>query len=127
MKELDRTMDKSIKRPLRPCDYFDLIGGTSTGGLIAIMLGILEMDADSCINEYMKLSPIIFPVKNFVSGSKVVKGAKVISGSTQFEAAPLEAAIKQLIVKWLGKRANNGAETLMQFEDILNRPPRCRV
>jgi patatin-like phospholipase/acyl hydrolase len=27
----------------RPCDYFDLIGGTSTGGLIAIMLGLLGM------------------------------------------------------------------------------------
>lgn len=29
--------------PLRPCDFFNLICGTSTGGLIAIMLGRLEM------------------------------------------------------------------------------------
>ena len=28
---------------LRPCDVFDLICGTSTGGLIAIMLGRLQM------------------------------------------------------------------------------------
>ena len=27
----------------RPAQYFDLIGGTSTGGLIAIMLGLLGM------------------------------------------------------------------------------------
>src|ERR1700738_328812 len=26
-----------------PCEYFDLIGGTGTGGLIAIMLGSLGM------------------------------------------------------------------------------------
>jgi patatin-like phospholipase/acyl hydrolase len=28
---------------LRPCEYFDLIGGTDTGGLIAVMLGALGM------------------------------------------------------------------------------------
>jgi len=27
----------------RPCEFFDMIGGTSTGGLIAIMLGLLGM------------------------------------------------------------------------------------
>lgn len=33
---------------LKPCDYFDLIGGTSTGGLIAIMLARLRMSVDEC-------------------------------------------------------------------------------
>ena len=39
MEDIDRVTDE----PPKPCDYFDLIGGTSTGGLIAIMLGLLRM------------------------------------------------------------------------------------
>ena len=33
-----------MKKPecCRPCDYFDLICGTSTGGLIALMLGRMQ-------------------------------------------------------------------------------------
>ena len=33
----------SFQEIVRPCELFDLIYGTSTGGLIAIMLGRLEM------------------------------------------------------------------------------------
>jgi pimeloyl-ACP methyl ester carboxylesterase len=40
----------------RPCDYFDLIGGTSTGGLLAIMLGRLEMNTRECISTYRTLA-----------------------------------------------------------------------
>lgn len=41
MEDIERRMD-AVETP-RPCEYFHLIGGTSTGGLIAIMLGRLGM------------------------------------------------------------------------------------
>ena len=43
-----------------PCHYFDYIGGTSTGGLISILLGRLRMNVNACIHEYNKLSKDIF-------------------------------------------------------------------
>jgi hypothetical protein len=52
--------DLDPENPPKPCDYFHMIGGTSTGGLIAIMLGRLHMLVDECIEEYKKLSPSIF-------------------------------------------------------------------
>ncbi|KKF92490.1 Vegetative incompatibility protein HET-E-1 [Ceratocystis platani] len=44
----------------RPCDRFDLIGGTGTGGIIAIMLGRLKMSIDQSIKEYKRLASEIF-------------------------------------------------------------------
>ena len=37
----------------RPCDFFDLICGTSTGGLIALMLGRLRMVSHEHSNSNM--------------------------------------------------------------------------
>ncbi|KAF5712885.1 calcium-independent phospholipase [Fusarium mundagurra] len=47
----------------KPCNYFDLIGGTSTGGLLAIMLGRLQMDTQLCIQAYKSLSKEVFSRK----------------------------------------------------------------
>ncbi|KAL8992576.1 MAG: hypothetical protein Q9169_006992 [Polycauliona sp. 2 TL-2023] len=43
-----------------PCHYFDYAVGTSTGGLISIMLSRLRMTVDDCINEYKTLGQKIF-------------------------------------------------------------------
>lgn len=43
-----------------PCHYFDYVAGTSTGGLIAIMLGRLRMNIDDCISDYETLGAKVF-------------------------------------------------------------------
>ncbi|KAL9013546.1 MAG: hypothetical protein Q9173_001758 [Seirophora scorigena] len=43
-----------------PCHYFDYAVGTSTGGLISIMLSRLRMTVDDCIAEYKSFGQKIF-------------------------------------------------------------------
>ena len=42
------TVNKSAKNspPLKPCDYFDMIGGTSTGGYLACLTRETKLLAD---------------------------------------------------------------------------------
>lgn len=83
---------------LEPWQEFDMIGGTSTGGLIAIMLGRLRMSVDDCIDAYTKLSEKIFePVlsKANVPGRAIQK----LRAEGKFEAHVLEEQIKQLLRK----------------------------
>ncbi|KAH8684210.1 acyl transferase/acyl hydrolase/lysophospholipase [Tricladium varicosporioides] len=51
---------RQIRDKYLPCHYFDYIGGTSTGGLISIMLSRLRMSTDSAIEEYEHLAGYIF-------------------------------------------------------------------
>ncbi|CAE6490291.1 unnamed protein product [Rhizoctonia solani] len=43
-----------------PADFFDLIIGTSTGGIMALMLGRMRMSVADCIKAYQSLSCKIF-------------------------------------------------------------------
>ncbi|KAF2266787.1 FabD/lysophospholipase-like protein [Lojkania enalia] len=54
----DQKADESCR--YFPCHYFDYIGGTSTGGLIAIMLGRLRMGIGQCLEEYENFGGEIF-------------------------------------------------------------------
>ncbi|KAF2152447.1 phospholipase [Myriangium duriaei CBS 260.36] len=60
MDQLNDLKEESGQARVKPSQVFDLIGGTNTGGLIAIMLGRLEMDVDECIEAYIRLAESVF-------------------------------------------------------------------
>lgn len=73
---------------LKPQDVFDLVAGTSTGGLIAIMLGKLGMNLEECIHSYQNLSETIFGKKHF--RGRVTHGL----APTKYSGKCLEKAIQ---------------------------------
>nr|AET07143.1 vegetative incompatibility protein 2 [Cryphonectria parasitica] len=68
----------------KPCDYFHIIGGTSTGGLVAIMLGRLEMSTEEAIAAYDGFASDIFSKRR---PSLVEK----------YKAKQLEATVQRLV------------------------------
>ena len=72
--------------PILPSDQFDLICGTSTGGIIALMLGRLRMSVDECIDAYINLSKEVFDERTLFAG-----------GSAQYTASALEEKMKDII------------------------------
>ncbi|KGO58344.1 Acyl transferase/acyl hydrolase/lysophospholipase [Penicillium expansum] len=79
---------------LKPCDVFDLIGGTSTGGLIAIMLGRLEMGVDDCVLAYTELMESVFSEK--INNVPVDWSGKIVS---QYDSNKLKKAIENVITR----------------------------
>ena len=74
-------------------DIFGFAAGTSTGGLIAIMLARLGMSLEECIHEYDKLSKVIFKKKR-------IRGR--LSGGlwrAKYYGGRLRDSVKQLLEK----------------------------
>ncbi|XDG05040.1 hypothetical protein ABKA04_004655 [Annulohypoxylon sp. FPYF3050] len=106
----------------RPCDLFDLAGGTSTGGLICIMLFRLRMDIYGAIEQYESLAPKIFH-QGFASvlGGNIVKS---VFAKPWFKARPLEIGIKEIIRRRLPleERVQRWGETSEARFSTPNRP-----
>lgn len=91
--------------PKRPCDYFDLIGGTSTGGLLAIMLGRLQMDTASCIRTYRSLSKRTFSrYTSLPLVQPMLTAASALVGVPWFSGEKLKDAICSTVQENLGPR-----------------------
>ncbi|KAH7111138.1 acyl transferase/acyl hydrolase/lysophospholipase [Dendryphion nanum] len=121
MKQLNEERQNDNLSPVKPCQIFDLIGGTSTGGLIAIMLGRLQMSVDECILEYQRIMKTVFETKagwlpiDFMSWLPISWTGKV---KARFDSKSLEGAIKEVIARY-------GASERDLFNDGSTRD--CRV
>ncbi|KIJ30077.1 hypothetical protein M422DRAFT_187590, partial [Sphaerobolus stellatus SS14] len=82
------SQEKLSSTPL-PCEYFDIIGGTSTGGIIALMLGRLRMSVVDAINCYDKLTKAVFK-------------ATQVGRDGKFKHKVLEKVFKDVIKRQLG-------------------------
>ncbi|KFY22519.1 hypothetical protein V493_06531 [Pseudogymnoascus sp. VKM F-4281 (FW-2241)] len=97
MRSINTQRKADGKEPQEPWQYFDLMGGTSTGGIIAIMLGRLRMTISECIEAYMELSKAIFTPKR--SWSSPIRGVEYLNGDGKFDSLFLEKEIKNQIRK----------------------------
>ncbi|GES56908.1 FabD/lysophospholipase-like protein [Aspergillus terreus] len=113
MDRLNHAREQDKLPRVKPCEVFDLIGGTSTGGLIAIMLGRLEMEVDECIDAYSNLATSVFR-ERLRSIPFNFKG----DISARFDSAKLESVIQRVI-------ENSGASKQELFNDGTERG--CRT
>ncbi|KAL3476528.1 acyl transferase/acyl hydrolase/lysophospholipase [Aspergillus californicus] len=115
LKNIMEAIDR--ENPPKPCDFFDLIGGTGSGGLLAIMLGRLKMDVGQCITGYTRLCKHIFGRKKRLSltGMSGMTGRR---SKAKHEGKRLEYALKS-ILRELG---HEDRDMLLQDVDLS-----CRV
>lgn len=73
----------------KPADHFDLIVGTGTGGLIALMLGRLRLDIETCKELYVRMTRMVFETDKTILG--------IPTRPTLFKASRLEDAIKAAV------------------------------
>ncbi|BDD63168.1 hypothetical protein MPDQ_007367 [Monascus purpureus] len=73
----------------KPCDHFDLIVGSGTGGLIALMLGRLRLDLETCKDVYVRMTRRVFETDKTFAG--------IPYRHTLFKASKLEEAIRECV------------------------------
>lgn len=100
---------KGLTEMPRPVDYFELAAGTSTGGIIGIMLFRLRMTVQDTIDEYFKIGKDVFSPKIYgwdigsvlpVSWASVINNSKNVVQDSRFDDADLKKAINNVVAKF---------------------------
>lgn len=110
----ERPEPRSDDADPRPCDYFDLIAGSGTGGLIAIMLGRLRMSIVDCMRVYVDMTRRVFETDKTIAG--------IPYRSTLFKASKLEDAIRECVRDFEVLDQGETAEDVLETPSSPGRP-----
>ena len=100
---------KGLAERPRPADYFELAGGTSTGGIIGIMLFRLRMTVDETIAQYDKIGAEVFSPKIYgwnigkvlpVRVASAINSSKSVVQDSRFSDADLKKSIDDVVSKF---------------------------
>lgn len=78
-----------VEDELLPCHYFDYMYGTSTGGLISVMLARLRMTVPQCLEIYRKVGQELFGHRR-----------NVLPLATKYHHKPLERAVQDIVSQY---------------------------
>jgi predicted acylesterase/phospholipase RssA len=90
------SINRSRHNKMDPWQEFDLIGGTSTGGLLAIMLGRLRMSVHDCEKAYSDLAGSLFTPRHGRS-DVVSRAVDFLKANGRFDETRLEENVKARI------------------------------
>ncbi|KAI5800498.1 acyl transferase/acyl hydrolase/lysophospholipase [Pyronema domesticum] len=112
LEELESQIKKTLKNnrqanqyseQLRPCMMFNFIAGVSTGAIIALMLGRLEMTIAECKEAYQDLAQTVFGDGRLKTMARLIttsfKRDPIDVLAYRYSPIPLEAAIEQFLRK----------------------------
>ncbi|RSL83724.1 hypothetical protein CEP51_004333 [Fusarium floridanum] len=99
---------KGLTEPCRPADYFELAAGTSTGGIIGIMLFRLRMTAEDAIKQYDVIASQVFSPKVYGWNigwmpkfmSSTINNSKTLVQSSRFDDGSLKKAVDGVVEKF---------------------------
>lgn len=97
---------KGLAEIPRPADYFELAGGTSTGGIMGIMLFRLRMSVDDTITQYDKIAKDIFSPRlygyniSWARFSSYLNSSKAVFSDSRFDGGALSKAIDDVVEKY---------------------------
>jgi hypothetical protein len=80
---------------LLPCHYFDYMYGTSTGGLISVMLARLRMTVPQCLEIYRRVGHELFGHRR-----------NILPLATKYHHKPLEKAVREIVAQYCKHHEN---------------------
>ncbi|SMQ51600.1 unnamed protein product [Zymoseptoria tritici ST99CH_3D1] len=105
----DTTDKPTCEADLLPCHYFDFMYGTSTGGLIAIILGRLRMSVSEGLLLYRKVGDDLFG-----------KRRSRVPLMTKYYHEPLEKAVRDIVSSRCSAHPNCDGNDLHPWETNQN-------